>query len=334
MSEIELRLQGLLARMSAGEQSAFLEFGELVKMYATFYLLGAGAGIDGHDAVDVADGWVFPITASAHIVAQPPYFEWLVGRIEGQLRSEFFNDAAKLQRRAYQSLQPLPDAVLASVGVRAKKRLSGDVVFVSKRDRYLLFALGDVASHGDPAAMSASILRQTLFLAHNEAPVDDPVRHLQHIALHIDRFLKDAELKQPQLPIVFALFDTADSSLAVLNCGSQALPIYIQEGIASHIPCGSIMLGTPFALSALEVWTAKLCPGDVLVLVTDGVIEQSRDFDRHRLRDHVESLDASEPGSLVEGIFSHLETLAVTEPQDDDQTVVAVMIARSSAAGS
>lgn len=326
VTELEQLLAVLFAGIRAGDESAFLKLSAVVAQTSTFYLLGAGVGLEGPRAADVAKNWVLPITASAHS-AKPPYLDWLIHRIENTIHHEYFENAVKLQKRLYCDLPPLPKGVEACVRIRPRHRVTGDFVFASASDDEVLFVLGDIVNHGVAAALSGSIMRQHVFQAHKDFEGRKTKDRIEGMVSRLHGELTGAGLNNHFVPAVIALANVKERTIHILNCGSHATPIHIRDGKASLICDGdndsTVMLGFPVRPTC-NLWEATIFPGDVFLFVSDGIVDQSEDFDRHQLRALAESLSSNSPDILADGILLHLDRLEVTHPQSDDQAIVAI----------
>jgi len=174
--------------------------------------------------------------------------------------------AAEIQRSL------LPDLPAATPGFRwaarmvPAGRIGGDFYdFVEPRPRMAFAILGDVSGKGIPAALLLSSLK-TLFRA-TAASADGPAA----VAEKIGAALYEQYGGLPYVTAILARFDVDGPRLEYVNAGHP--PGYLlRGGGATTLDAG----GTPLGMLPGARYTAAtldLRPGDLGVLVTDGITE-------------------------------------------------------------
>ena len=232
----------------------------------------------------------------------------------------------------FREFPELPTGVIARARMRPRHRLSGDIVLADASNKDILFVIGGIVSHGAAAAFSGSIVRNLIVAARRELERTPKGRLLPALASILHRELVTAELARPLLPIVFVLVDTEQWMIEVLNCGSHAIPIRIRNGEATHLTESSLPLGF-IAPGDLPFWRDQILEGDSFLFLTDGIIEQSESYDIHSMLRHIAELAREGPEDFIGAVFGRLDKLGVAEPQDDDQTLLALSFRGAMARG-
>jgi len=326
MFEMEDVLADLIRRIQDGELAAFEEFGRLLHMLLTFFLLGSGVGLHGREAAKWVDKSILTIAASGY-AATAPYFAWLERQFEDLLHREFFHDAARIQNRIMCELPPLPPGVLAHAVYRPRQRVSGDLILAVPSGEEVWFAVGDVTGHGTAAAVYATCIRHVLQMAPTDPEIQADDEPLAAAARKVNRTVLRDKTGNVALPVIWARVILRDSIIEVLNCGSPATPFLLRNGSAEPIDDGSVALGYFPALS-LPIWRRGLEHGDVLILPTDGLVEQTNAdghmYSNHRLGRSLETTPSWEPRPLADHIFDSLDNFAAGSQQSDDQSLLVI----------
>jgi phosphoserine phosphatase RsbU/P len=175
--------------------------------------------------------------------------------------------AAEIQRNL---LPEVPDATPGfrwAARMRPAGRIGGDFYdFVQPADGSVLALLCDVSGKGIPAALILSSLKTLFRIVANETA--DPAA----IAERISSALHQEHAGLPYATAVIARFESAPARLAYVNAGHPP-GCLVRDGAARPaFESGGQPLGL---LPAATYVTAKLAlsPGDIGVLVTDGITE-------------------------------------------------------------
>ncbi len=188
-------------------------------------------------------------------------------------------------------------------------------------DGRVAISLADVTGHGIGPALVMSACRayaRANFLADGDPTV---------VLDHLNQLLWEDLPPERFVTFAVALLDSAGSKLQMLSAGHGPLLVYrhatgdIKNLEAQGIPLG-LMPGIKYGL-ANEV---SLAPGDMVVLVTDGVYEwenpQGEDFGLARLEKVIrESCDYS-PEEVIQRLHSAVISFCQGTKQMDDLTAV------------
>ena len=175
--------------------------------------------------------------------------------------------AAEIQRGL------LPDVPQATPGFRwaarmiPASRIGGDFYdFFQPTAGTVLAILGDVSGKGIPAALILSSLK-TLFRTFARETVDPAA-----IAERISAALHEEYAGLPYATAIVARFETAPGRLAYVNAGHPAGYLLRNGTVTAALESGGRPLGLlPGATYATA--NVELRPGDIGVLVTDGITE-------------------------------------------------------------
>ncbi|WP_371578541.1 SpoIIE family protein phosphatase [Streptomyces sp. NBC_01314] len=184
---------------------------------------------------------------------------------------------------------------------------------------HTLQVMGDVMGHGFTAAVAMSHYRSLLrTLAVSGAPVSRILEEADHRVANIgvDRVAT----------CLLALVDPGSGMCTISSAGHPPPVLLRRQGRTDLIP---VPAGPPLGtdLGGHEALTVPLPPGDVLLLYTDGLIEQRRmDIDASLRR--LTSLNLSVDGPL-EGMLDTLLARLVHGPAEDDVTLLAARMRTS-----
>ena len=142
--------------------------------------------------------------------------------------------------------------------------------------------------------------------------------------------LHDRQLEEYYCTLCYAFFDLRQRVLTLSNSGLP-YPLYCTDRECGQIELPGVPLGSFPGVTYDEV-TIPLNRGDLFVFCTDGIFEamhaDGSEFGAARLRDVVHAHRDASARAIVDAIFGAVEEFTGAEPQNDDQTAVAVKITR------
>lgn len=206
--------------------------------------------------------------------------------------------------------------------------------FFPHPDGRLGILIADVAGHGPAAATVMAMLRAILHCyepqgthasgADDMGPADIIAFANQHLAA--------SGLEGTFVTAFFAFLDPATGELSYTSAGHN--PPRIRRACGNIEPldgAGTVPLGVLDDLEA-ETASAKLEPGDTLVLYTDGITEAFAPIDAAGQREMfgLDRLDGSlsgcgvAPSAVIDSILANLLRHVGSMTRDDDQTLVVV----------
>jgi sigma-B regulation protein RsbU (phosphoserine phosphatase) len=180
--------------------------------------------------------------------------------------------------------------------------------------------LGDVSGKGVHAALLVANLEAYLRSQSSIVPLD-PVRVLQHVNLMLCR----STAPEHFATLFFGVYDDASRELVYVNCGHNP-PIWIRaDGTVARLQPTATVIG------AFEQWSASACharldPGDLLVVFSDGVTEAPRgeeDFGERRLIELLTAANGNAAQDVVSAIVADVQEFSEGAQADDLTLLVA-----------
>lgn len=224
-------------------------------------------------------------------------------------------------RQIQESLLPRDAPRVRGIDVAVRYRpmtaVAGDLYdFVGLGPSRLGILVADVAGHGVPAALVASMVK--LAFSTHAQDAGDPAAVLaamnRVLCRHVERSFVTA---------VYAVVDTERATLTVANAGHPSLLVGRRDGRVDEVDERGLVLGfldpTPYASRELP-----LSPGDRILMYTDGVSEAQNPrgefFDEDRVRRWLAR--DGEAASISDAALRDLGRWRGAEGFDDDVTFV------------
>jgi sigma-B regulation protein RsbU (phosphoserine phosphatase) len=224
--------------------------------------------------------------------------------------------------------QSAPDHATLDIGFahHAAWELSGDFFDVLKYpDGRLAVALGDVAGKGTAAALLASlsigILRSQVLQSRGR-----PSEILQKMNAQ----LRELNIEHRFVALLLAVFEPDAMRLRISNSGVPQ-PILIRRGQAQVIDVTGVPLGRLEDLTYGEE-LIPIIPGDVVVLVSDGVEDcvaiDHKPFGRERIERVVNETAQGSAQEIADALMAASEDYSLGSDGEMDDRTILVMKAR------
>ncbi len=228
-----------------------------------------------------------------------------------------------IAREIQQALLPAPARILPYVSAHSHnlpcREVGGDYFdYFDLENGRFGFALGDVAGKGIAAALLSTML-QGIFSA--QALLNLPVPALiSNVNLNLVRRGTGNRF----VTFFFGALDP-DGTCTYTNAGHNPPYLLRRDGSIEELTEGGMVLGLfPFAQYASG--TARLQPGDHLVLFTDGALEarntKGEEFGEERLRALLRRHAASPASEILARIEEAITGFSAAAPQHDDSTLM------------
>lgn len=267
---------------------------------------------------------------------------------ERALRREYMQKARELelarsvQARLLKAPPTIPGLDIAAINVPASE-CSGDFFcFMNAGEGRHLLAVGDVAGHGVPAALTMSATMMAIELSlqslsnNGHQPTNGEI--LSGLAREVDQFLTRRIGGESFVTAFFALYDERDASLVTLDLGHSHVLAYIAASGRAvsprwvgvrHLPlmAAQYVYANGATRQDPQPWPLRIAPGDTLVLYTDGLVEArsgKEEYGMKRLRETVAALGTQPALEMVQGIVNSVSDFTHGGMQKDDVTVVVV----------
>ncbi len=228
--------------------------------------------------------------------------------------------AREVQQRFYAAKAAVPGLDIG-VAVYPTEQTGGDYVdLVPGPDNTLGVAIGDVNGHGFDAALVMALTRAYVRSSCAQGLGVGKVLHAVNRMLVAD--LEDNRY----VTLLLVHIDLPDSMLTYASAGH--VPGFILDG-EGEIECVLESTGMPLGLfigHRIGTKLVKLHPGQLIVLLTDGVTEagnpEEEQFGAERAIAYVRA-HRKEPAQLIaEGLYRVVREFADNQPQSDDEAVV------------
>jgi ligand-binding sensor domain-containing protein/serine phosphatase RsbU (regulator of sigma subunit) len=235
-------------------------------------------------------------------------------------KTEELEDARRLQLSMLpESLPDHPDYEIA-VCMRTASEVGGDYYdFGLSEDGALTVAVGDATGHGTRAGIMVAIMKGLFSTIGGDS---DPT----HFFVQCNRILRKMNLENMMMAmtLVHLRGGWAKASTAAMP------PVFIfrsASGQVETVSVGGMFLGAPIDLS-YEEKAFQLSPGDVLLLMTDGLAEllnaKEETLDYPRVVQCFEKAATLPPNAIIDSLLDRGDEWRGNQPQNDDITLVVI----------
>ena len=223
-----------------------------------------------------------------------------------------------------QGLLPAAPPPVAGMDVAGRtaacRTVGGDYYdFLSFPDGRLGLLVGDVAGKGMPASLLMTSLQARVQVLFEDA---------DNLAPKISRLNKHTCANCPEgrfITFFMTIADPATGDLIYTNAGHNPPLIVRHGGGFDQLQGGGLILGI-MPMAPYTEAKAKMEPGDILVMYSDGVTEavspKDEDFGEERLAELVASMRDRPASEIVGAIHSAVAAFTEGAPAADDITVV------------
>ncbi len=237
----------------------------------------------------------------------------------------------EIARDVQQSFLPKSEPDIAGLDIASRclpaQEVGGDYYdFLKLEGGRLGVVIGDVSGKGTQAAffmtLTKGFLRAVIRIQRSPAEVLDELNALFYENVERGTFIS----------MLYTVLDTSAGSMTIARAGHN--PALLRErsrGASRFLLSSGLALGLAPGeqfKAAIEEETLPFCPGDVLVLYTDGFTEamnsRREEFGEDRLR---EALNCSKAGSareILDDLYAAAKRFSGSHPQHDDMTMVVI----------
>jgi serine phosphatase RsbU (regulator of sigma subunit) len=243
--------------------------------------------------------------------------------IEERLRGGLTEAARIQQSLLVEEPPPFAGYDIAARSVPAEE-VGGDFFdFLPFDDELLGLAIGDASGHGLPAALLVRDVVTGLRMG-----IEKDLKVAQVFA-RLNRVIHRSNLSSRFVSVFYGEVE-AGGNIVYVNAGHPPALIF-SNGRVQELATGGTVIG-PLPEARFRHGVAKLDPGDVLVLCTDGILErrspEGEFFGDERLKATVQEavLDtgAGGAGQILEQVFRTCTTFSRRRTWEDDATLVVV----------
>jgi sigma-B regulation protein RsbU (phosphoserine phosphatase) len=274
----------------------------------------------------LADGWLLEEVDFALNTIRASLDARLVDqRVRGS-----FREAAEIQQSLLVEEPPeFAGYELAARSVPADE-VGGDFYdFYDLGEGTLGLAIGDASGHGLPAALLVRDVVTGLRMG-----IEKELK-VAHVFEKLNRVIHRSRLSSRFVSVFYSELE-ADGNLVYVNAGHQPPILFFREetpGKASEVELsnGGTVIG-PLPEAHFRRGFARLHPGEVLLMLTDGILErrdQKGEFFDERVRALVRQHLAQPATVILERLFEAALAWGDGRPWEDDATIVVVKRAAS-----
>ena len=249
--------------------------------------------------------------------------EKMAEQMEAERRSAMEMDIARrVQARLFpQNLPPLETLEYAGGCVQARQ-VGGDYFdFLDMGPGTLGIVLADISGKGMSGALLMANLQANL-RSQYAVGLDDLPRLLQSV----NRLFYENTTDESYATMFFGVYDDSRRKLRYANCGQIAPLILRADGSIQRLTSTTTVLGL-FLKWESPVEEESLCPGDLLVICTDGVTEapnpDGEEYGEARLAEVIREHRALPVNELVAVIQARVQEFSGLTQADDITLIVA-----------
>jgi len=201
------------------------------------------------------------------------------------------------------------------------KEVGGDFydLFVKTQDQ-MMIAMGDASDKGISACLYSLIVRSLLrSYAQSEEKLSDTILQTNNL------FYRDAQATSNFVTAWVGYYNVQNQSLTFSSAGHFPALLVHQDGKIEELTTDGIALGVTL-LKEVEIQTARLASGALLLLYTDGVVEAFNEkgelFGKSRLLDFLKTHRTLEPQQLIDRLVAEVSQFAKQTLQHDDLSIL------------
>ncbi|HEX9369365.1 MAG TPA: SpoIIE family protein phosphatase [Roseiflexaceae bacterium] len=194
--------------------------------------------------------------------------------------------------------------------------------YIALDDGRMAVAIGDISGKGVGAALMMALASSTVE-AQGRA-IDQPHKLLTALNHQLTARLKANRMNAA---LLYAVFDPSSGTMCVANAGMIA-PVLVRDGRAQMIETAGLPLGS-FAGARYTETGIELRPGDLIVLVSDGIVEARAPdgelFGFERLEQLLGGWQRlAYPEQLLNELIDHVAGFMAGAEQHDDMTAIVI----------
>lgn len=234
--------------------------------------------------------------------------------------------AREIQLWLVPSAPPLIPTLDIAFATRPANTVAGDYYDVFPRSRddaegRVLIIIADVAGKSIPAALLMATFQASL------RTLSESRCSLSELTAGLNRYLAAHSRGGLRFTTAFlGEYDPGSGCLNYINAGHNA-PVLLRAAGSNveRLELGGVPLGIR-SDAQYECGTVRVCPGDLVVLFTDGVIEaannRQEEYGEARLLSLLETSSTGTADEVLRRLMQHVESFVGDAPQHDDMTCV------------
>jgi sigma-B regulation protein RsbU (phosphoserine phosphatase) len=218
-----------------------------------------------------------------------------------------------------------PEHANADMAVRflPARTIGGDLYdFVEYAPGETAIVLGDVSGKAAPAALFAALVSGIMRSAAIQRP------KAAEMLCALNDALQERKLDSQYVTMLFALWNDSSRTLQVANSGAVQ-PVFFRDGQALTIMAEGFPLGM-FPDVTYEEISVVTQPGDVLVFVSDGILDaenaQGEMYGPERLAKILSTAAEHSASQIADGILADVTRFQDGKDRFDDETIIVLRV--------
>jgi sigma-B regulation protein RsbU (phosphoserine phosphatase) len=203
------------------------------------------------------------------------------------------------------------------------RTIGGDLYdFVEYGPGRMAIVLGDVSGKAAPAALFAALVSGIMRSAAQQRP--EPARMLATL----NGTIQERKLESQYVTMLFALWNDDSRTLQVANSGAVQ-PILCRHGQSSTVRAEGFPLGL-FPNASYDELNVATEPGDVIVFVSDGILDaenaQREMYGQERLSELLCSRGEQSAQEIADAILNDVSRFQGEQERFDDETIIVLRV--------
>jgi len=232
--------------------------------------------------------------------------------------------ACDLQERSMEIRRAETQRLTYDARCRQVRALGGDgFQFVPLPGRRVALAVADASGKSLPAALIIANVQSSLHTAALFAP-EDPAA----VVSAVNRQLHACSPVERYATLFYGVFDENRRTLHYVNAGHNPAVVIRHGGYVTWLDASALAVGL-FAETVYDAQAVRLCPGDLIVAYTDGIVEATNkageEWGVDGLLRAVKGCRTRQPESVVGTAFAALDEFS-GDNQSDDATILAALV--------
>ena len=254
-------------------------------------------------------------------------------RFPAYVRGRQLESQVALARSVQRNLQPPPNRRPPSVEFAAAclpaAHVGGDFYDVTElSENCVSFVVGDVAGHGMPAALLMGLIHGAISTAEWTGSSATRARSMHRL----NQLLVEKSSDDRFATLFWCAYDADAGQLRYFNAGHIPPILYRGPGTSAarieRLDQGGPPLGL-FSSTRYDEGLVVVSPGDLLVIVSDGIVEAENSNDEpfgdERLIAAIRESGSRPTGEIRDAIFGRVRSFA-PGPNRDDQTLLVISL--------
>ena len=218
-----------------------------------------------------------------------------------------------------------PSHLHAEMAVRflPARSIGGDLYdFIDYGTNRTAIVLGDVSGKAAPAALFAALVSGIMRSAAQQEP--GPAEMLGHL----NDALQERKLESQYVTLLFALWNDENQTLQVANSGAVQ-PVFCRSGQSLTVKAEGFPLGM-FPDITYEEFNVATQPGDVIVFISDGILDAENEKDEMYGQENLSALLCASrdlpAGEIADAILADVARFQGNKDRFDDETIIVLRV--------